>query len=126
MDHFYFGDLSERWVRIKSALTSIRERRPEIAIMRSIGFSGRLIMSVLLCESLIIALAGGLIGCGTAFIVLKVFSVGNLVVMEPIKMPPMVLLESLAAAAAIGLLSAYIPARAAVRRNVAEALRLVT
>jgi len=113
-------------VAANTAAMSIRERRPEIAIMRSMGFSGRLIMSILLAESLIIALAGGLIGCGTAFIVLKLFSVGKLVAMEPLRMPPLILLESLIAAALIGLLSAYIPARSAVRRNVAEALRIVT
>jgi putative ABC transport system permease protein len=112
-------------VAANTAAMSIRERWPEIAIMRSIGFSGRVIMSILLAESLIIALAGGLIGCGAAFVMLKVFSVGNLVVMEPIKMPPLILLEGLVAAALIGLLSAYIPARSAVRRSVAEALRLV-
>jgi len=112
-------------VAANTAAMSIRERRPEIAIMRSIGFSGRVIMSLLLAESLTIALAGGVIGCGAAFIVVRVFSVGNLVAMEPIKMPPLILLESLIAAALIGVLSAYIPARAAVRRNVAEALRVV-
>jgi len=112
-------------VAANTAAMSIRERRPEIAIMRSIGFSGRLILSILLAESLIIALAGGLIGCGAAFVVLKVFSVGNLVVMQPLRMPPLILLESLVAAALIGLLSAYIPARSEVRRNVADALRLV-
>jgi len=113
-------------VAANTAAMSIRERRPEIAIMRSIGFSGRVIVSMLLAESLVIALVGGIIGCGAAFVVLKVFSVGNLVAMQSIEMPPLILLESLTAAALIGLLSSYIPARSAVRRSVAEALRLVT
>ena len=113
-------------VAANTAAMSIRERRPEIAIMRSIGFSGRVILLMLLAESLVVALAGGILGCGAAFVVLKVFSVGNLVVMQSVEMAPTILLESLTAAALIGLLSSYIPARSAVRGSVAEALRLVT
>jgi ABC-type antimicrobial peptide transport system permease subunit len=42
-----------------------------------------------------------------------------------IQMPPMVLAETLVAAALIGLLSAWLPARSAARRNIVDALRLV-
>jgi ABC-type antimicrobial peptide transport system permease subunit len=40
-------------------------------------------------------------------------------------MPPIVLAETLIAAAVIGLLSAWIPARAASKMNIVEALRMV-
>ena len=42
-----------------------------------------------------------------------------------IRMPPIVLGETLVAAALIGLLSALVPARAAARRNIVDALRMV-
>jgi ABC-type antimicrobial peptide transport system permease subunit len=45
--------------------------------------------------------------------------------MLSIRMPPVVLVETLIAAAVIGLLSAWIPARAASRMNIVEALRMV-
>ena len=45
--------------------------------------------------------------------------------MGMIRMPPVVLVETLIAAAFIGLLSAWIPARSAAKMNIVEALRMV-
>ncbi|HZC45804.1 MAG TPA: FtsX-like permease family protein, partial [Candidatus Acidoferrum sp.] len=94
-------------VAANTAAMSIRERRGEIAVMRSMGFSSKTILSLLLTESLLIGLIGGAIGCGTAFIVLKAFSIGNLGgPLGTIRMPPVVLVETLVIAALIGLFSA--------------------
>ncbi len=114
-------------VAANTAAMSIRERRAEIAVMRSLGFTSRLILGLLLAESLIIGLLGGVLGCGGAFVVLKAFSAGSAAAgpMGMIRMPPVVLAETLAAAALIGLLSAFIPARAAARLNIVDALRMV-
>jgi len=111
-------------VAANTSAMSIRERRGEIAVMRSLGFPSGTILSTLLAESLVIGLMGGLIGCGTAFLALHLFAgpkMGNLA----IRMPPVVLVETLIAAAVIGLLSAWIPARSASKMNIVEALRLV-
>jgi len=111
-------------VAANTSAMSIRERRSEIAVMRSMGFPSGTILSTLLAESLVIGLMGGLIGCGTAFLALHLFAgpkMGNLA----IRMPPVVLVETLIAAAVIGLLSAWIPARSASKMNIVEALRLV-
>jgi putative ABC transport system permease protein len=114
-------------VAANTAAMSIRERRAEIAVMRSIGFGSRVILTVLLAESLIIGLAGGILGCGAAYVVLKVFSVGSpaLGPLGLIRMPPAVLTETMIVAVLIGLLSAYVPARNAARRNIVDALRMV-
>jgi putative ABC transport system permease protein len=113
-------------VAANTAAMSIRERRGEIAVMRSIGFSSRTILSLLLTESLLIGLIGGVIGCGAAFIVLKAFSVGNLGgPLGTIRMPPVVLGETLVIAALIGVFSAIVPASSAARRNIVDALRTV-
>ncbi len=109
-------------VAANTAAMSIRERRGEIAVMRSMGFSSGTILSLLLGESFAIGLLGGLMGCGAAFVMLRSFSgMGQLT----IRMPPDVLVETLIAAAFIGLLSAWVPARAAARMNITEALRMV-
>ncbi|HKM99058.1 MAG TPA: FtsX-like permease family protein [Candidatus Binataceae bacterium] len=114
-------------VAANTAAMSIRERRSEIAVMRSIGFRSGTILGLLLSESLVIGLAGGILGCGAAFLVLKAFSVGApaLGPLGSIRMPPGVLVETLIAAALIGLLSAWFPARSAARQNIVDALRLV-
>jgi putative ABC transport system permease protein len=114
-------------VAANTAAMSIRERRSEIAVMRSIGFPSRVILSLLVSESLIIALLGGVLGCGAAFGLLKVFAF-NADALGPfvaLRIPPFVLAETLVVAVLIGLLSAYVPARAAARRTIVETLRLV-
>jgi putative ABC transport system permease protein len=113
-------------VAANTAAMSIRERRGEIAVMRSMGFPARTILSLLLTESVLIGLIGGVIGCGSAYIVLKVFSIGNVGgPLGTIRMPPTVLVETLVAAALIGLFSAMVPASSAARRNIVDALRTV-
>ena len=107
---------------------SIRERRGEIALMRSIGFRSGTIMGMLLVESLIIGLLGGVLGAGAAFVALKIFILGSPALGplgSSIHMPPLVLVEALVAAALIGILSAWIPARSAARQNIVDALRMV-
>ncbi len=113
-------------VAANTAAMSIRERRGEIAVMRSMGFPSRTILSLLLAESLVIGLIGGIIGCGSAYIVLKVFSVGGTMgPLSTIHMPATVLGETLIVAALIGLFSAMVPASSAARRNIVDALRTV-
>ena len=114
-------------VAANTAAMSIRERRSEIAVMRSIGFPSRLVLSLLVSESLVIALLGGTLGCGVAFGLLKVFAF-NADALGPfvsLHIPPFVLAETLVVAVLLGLLSAYVPARAASKRTIVEALRLV-
>jgi putative ABC transport system permease protein len=110
-------------VAANTAAMSIRERRTEIAVLRSIGFPAHTILSMLLAESLIIALAGGLLGCGAAYLLLKLITVQGVV--GAIRMPAPVLFAALGAAALIGLLSALVPAAAAARRNIVDTIRAV-
>lgn len=113
-------------VAANTAAMSIRERRGEIAVMRSIGFRSRTILSLLLSESLLIGLIGGILGCGAAFFLLKIFSIGNVGgPLGTISMPPLVLAETLVMAALIGVFSALVPASSAARRNIVDALRTV-
>lgn len=115
-------------VAANTAAMSIRERRGEIAVMRSMGFTSRTILSLLLAESLLIGLIGGVLGCGSAYLVLKIFSVsavGGGGPLGSIQMPVPILVETLIVAALIGLLSAIVPAQSAARRNIVDALRTV-
>lgn len=114
-------------VAANTAAMSIRERRSEIAVMRSIGFPSGVILRLLVGESLIIALSGGAIGCGVAFGLFKVFAL-NADALGPfvsLHVPPFVLAETLGVAVLIGVFSAYVPARAAAKRSIVETLRLV-
>jgi putative ABC transport system permease protein len=112
-------------VAANTAVLSIRERRSEVAAMRSMGFSPALLQSLLVSESVLVGLAGGLIGCGAAFALFKLVGMPAIGFVGVIQMPPVVWLKALGAGATIGFLSAVIPARAAARLTIAEALRLV-
>ena len=114
-------------VAANTAAMSIRERRSEIAVMRSIGFTSRTILSLLLSESLLIGLIGGILGCGAAFFILKVFAVGSpsMGALSSVEMPTSVLIETLVIAAIIGIFSALVPAMSAARRNIVDTLRTV-
>src|SRR6266704_1341008 len=106
-------------VAANTAAMSIRERRSEIAVMRSIGFPSGVILSLLVGESSIVALLGGAIGCGVAFGLFKVFAF-NADALGPfvsLHVPPFVLAETLGVAALMGLFSAYVLARAAAKRS---------
>lgn len=73
------------------------------------------------------ALIGGALGCGGAFVLLRVFTL-NADVLGPfavLRIPPLVLGEAMGVAIMLGLFSAYVPALAASRRNIVESFRLI-
>jgi putative ABC transport system permease protein len=114
-------------VAANTAAMSIREKRGEIAVMRSMGFPARTLLSLLVAESVIIAVVGGILGCGGAFSLLKVFSF-NADALGPfatLRIPPWVLVEALIVSVLIGLFSAWFPARSAAQRSIAESLRVI-
>src|SRR5262249_47433041 len=83
-------------VAANTAAMSIREKRNEIAVMRSIGFTSRTLLALLIVESVAIAVLGGILGCGGAFALLKVFSF-NADALGPfatLRIPPFVMVEA--------------------------------
>jgi putative ABC transport system permease protein len=110
-------------VAANTAALSIRERRSEIAVMRSLGFTSRTILLLLMCESLTIGLLGGMLGCSAACLALKIFSFAPILGGISVRMPPLVLLDALMISALIGIVSAVVPARSAAWRNIVDALR---
>ena len=114
-------------VAANTAAMSIRERRAEIAVLRSIGFTSRLILGCLLGECVVIGLAGGLLGCLGGYLVLKFATLGSAALgpIGVIRMPPIVMTESLIIAAVIGILSGLVPASSAARSNIVDSLRVV-
>ncbi len=115
-------------VAANTAAMSVRERRKELAVMRAIGFNGRTMFGFLLTEGLVIGLVGGVLGCAAAFAVLKFvpYLSGTLgVIALLIHLPRSVFAESIAVAAIIGILSSFMPARLALRREISGELRAV-
>jgi putative ABC transport system permease protein len=114
-------------VAANTAAMSIRERRSEIAVMRAMGFPPRALLSMILVESVSMALLGGVLGCGAAYLTFKLFSIGTggFGPLANIRVSPQIVGATMVLAALLGIVSAFVPAYAAVRRNIVDALRLV-
>jgi putative ABC transport system permease protein len=114
-------------VAANTAAMSIRERRAEIAVMRAMGFPSRAILSMIIAESVSMALLGGILGCGAAYATFKLFSIGTGAVgpLSTIHVSPQIVGETIVLALLLGIVSAFVPAYSAARRNIVDALRLV-
>jgi putative ABC transport system permease protein len=113
-------------VAANTAAMSVRERRSEIAVMRALGYPRSFVFGALLAEGLAVSVPAGLAGCAGAYGVTRVLpyaseTLGPLVL--NMMFPANVLIMSLAAATAIGVLASFVPAFNAVRRNIVEGLR---
>ena len=103
---------------------SVRERIKEIGVLKTLGFTTSQVLLMVIAESVIIALAGGMLGCGLASGVCFLLSGAQLPFMPlGLPMPPVVLTISLAVAFAIGFFSSVVPALNASRVPITEALR---
>lgn len=103
---------------------AVRERTAELAVLKAVGYSDRFVLLLVLAESVLISIAGGGIGLGLA----KLFTLGG----DPTRgllpfffLPVRAVVAGLAAAMAVGLASGVVPAVAAMRLRVVNALRRV-
>jgi len=101
---------------------SIRERTREIGVLKTLGFSGQRILRMVLGESILLALIGGIPGLGLA--VAAIFAVrDDLAQFVPtLTVPPAVLAAALALMLALGILTGLFPALNAMRLKIATAL----
>jgi len=104
-----------------TTLVSVTQRTREIGIRRALGASRRHIVSEVLAEASLIAVAGGLVGVIAAQIALAVAE-EPLGLSLPLRVSTVV--WSLLAAGSSGLVAGWYPARRAARVNVIAAIRL--
>ncbi len=58
-------------------MQAVRERTSEIAVLKTIGFSGRSVLAMVLAESVLLLVIGGVIGLGLASVLGPVISAGS-------------------------------------------------
>lgn len=99
-------------------MQTVRERTPQLAVLKTVGFSDLTVFLLVAFEALILCVAGALIGLGLATGVLSVggrFMVG-------LSMPVLVLVFGLIGAVLISLISVFLPAWRAAKLQVVDAL----
>jgi putative ABC transport system permease protein len=99
-------------------MQSIRERTPELAVLKTLGFTNRTVFLFILAEALAVFIAAG--ACGLALAML-VFPLASKIV-PGLSMPLAVVVVGLASAAVVAVISASVPAVLAARLNIAAAL----
>lgn len=104
---------------------SVRERTSELAVFKAIGFSDRAILILVLSESLIIALVGGLIGLTLAFLAVPALAQALNGLLPKLVLAPSVLGLGLVLTILVGLASALLPGLGAMRLRIVNALRRV-
>jgi putative ABC transport system permease protein len=102
-------------------MLSVRERTKEIAVLKTLGFTRQKIFGLVLSESLLMAIVGGLIGLGLATIAVSfVSSAGGF--LATMIMTSGVVAIGLALMIALGLVTGVLPAMRAMNLNVVQGL----
>ena len=104
---------------------SVRERTSELAVFKAIGFSGRAVLFFVLAESLVIALAGGLLGLLLATVAVPALAKALNGLLPSMVLAPSMLAFGLLVAVLVGFASGLIPGLWAMRLSVVNALRRV-
>jgi putative ABC transport system permease protein len=109
--------------------TAVSARTREIATLRALGFSGGPVVISVLLESLVLALVGGAIGGGLAWLAFDGFRAATInwssfsQVTFAFDVTPSLLVQGIVYALLIGLVGGLFPAIRAARLPVATALR---
>jgi putative ABC transport system permease protein len=101
---------------------AVRERIPELAVLKTIGFRDRSVLGLVLAESVLLVLIGGVLGLGLAMVLGPIVGgmSGGVISLPPIGASSWLL--GLGLMVAIGLLVGALPALRAMRLNIVDAL----
>ena len=102
-----------------------RERYAEYATLKALGFGGGFVALLIVLESVAIALAGGALGVIATFPLAQAFAstIGSLLTGFEVSQQTIAL--QLAAALAVGMIAAAIPAWRAARLRIVDGLRAI-
>jgi putative ABC transport system permease protein len=101
---------------------SVRERTSELAVLKTLGFSGPAILALVLGESLFIAFTGGLLGLGVAWAYVQTGDPTN-GALPIFALPPRDLVMGIGLMTLMGVVAGLMPAVAAMRLKITDALR---
>lgn len=113
-------------INTMDAMVAARAR--EIAVLQTLGFQRRSVLASFLVEALVIALAGGVLGCllalpinGIETSTMNWQSFGELTF--AFRVSPKILLQGMIFAAVMGLIGGFLPARRAAKQGLAAGMR---
>ncbi|RMH93416.1 ABC transporter permease [Lysobacter pythonis] len=101
---------------------AVRERVPELAVLKTLGFRNRSVLWLVLAESTLLVLIGGLTGMGVATLVIGGVSAQSQGIMQMTSILPQTWAVGIALMLAIGLAVGLFPALRGMRLNIVDAL----
>lgn len=102
---------------------SFRERIPELAILKTLGFSDRAVMLMVLMEAIAISLIGGLAGLVFAKLMITGAAASMASTLPGLNLSASMMLVGVGLMLVFGLLTGFIPALQGLRLNIVTALR---
>ena len=102
---------------------SVRERTGELGVLKAIGFTNARVLSLVLAESCVLAVLGGVLGLGLACLAVPVVAQALTGLLPLFDLPLRSILLGLGISLVLGLLAGIFPALQAMRLRVADALR---
>jgi putative ABC transport system permease protein len=112
-------------VLANTIVMAVRERTREYAVLKTLGFSARHLVGLILGESLLIAVCGGLLGLALTFPMVAGFGKALPTFFPIINVAPETIALALGAAVIAGLVAALFPATRVVRTPIVVGLRTV-
>lgn len=101
-------------------MQSVRDRIPELGVLKAMGFGVGVIVAVVVAESMLLCIVAAALGLGLATVLFPVLfgALGMPLASSPVE----VLAVGIAIAAVLGLLVSLLPARRAMRSSIVDAL----
>ncbi|WP_250624256.1 ABC transporter permease [Pinirhizobacter soli] len=103
-------------------MQAVRERTSELAVLKTIGFPSGSVLSMVLAESVLLVLLGGVIGLGLATVVVPALAAGSGGMLNLPGVGANTWVLGLVLMVVIGLLVGLLPALRAMRLNIVDAL----
>ena len=102
---------------------SVRERTPELAVLKTLGFTDAVVLALVLAEALLITIVGGLIGLGLAALATTALGPALKAFLPLFLIPRSAYLEGAALILLLGVAAGALPAWTAMRLEIVRALR---
>ncbi len=111
-----------------TTVMSVEDRISEHAVLQTIGFSGPRVFRLIMAESILLSVAGGILGVSAAMLMLKLshLSIGAEAVTIAFTPSPRLAITGLIVSAVAGTLAGIAPAIHAARTEIVPALRLAS
>ena len=99
-------------------MQSVRERVPELAVLKTLGFSDTTVLGLVIAESLLLCMTAALVGLALSFGALPILKLG----LQGVEVSPRAILPGVGVAVLLALIVGMPPALGAMRLNIVDAL----